>query len=283
MNFEEYRADWLVKHPSFSPQPPRHATQSGGWIQIGILCMFVAAAAISGAHTVPTIYATLESNLPELLRVIVSVSGFAAVELAMFLTSYARMVGNRTATVNLTLGVTVLMALFANVTSTAKALNAGADGWSMVVSIVMGVGVPLVALLAGEMVAHSQQQRSAVQDAAWSEYRTKLQALDRRILSDYEKAFPSLPPAVPMDSNGNSIGKRAGISIPSESTLGHRKRPNATELVESYLRDHPEGLELDGLELARVVGVGKSTAYTVLKQWKQSTPISNGNGHHDDE
>lgn len=46
------------------------------------------------------------------------------------------------------------------------------------------------------------------------------------------------------------------------------KRPDASRRVTEYLSSHPEALEMNPLELAAMLQVGKSTVYNVLKQFK---------------
>ncbi len=203
MNAEQYREHYLKMHPASMPEPPRAVQGESRLIRWGVLAMFIAASVISGAHTVPMIYATLSDAIPGWARLVVSGFGFVAVELAIFIGAYAR---KRGGVVLVVLATVFLMALVSNITGTAEALNAGADGWMLVASLIMGFGVPLVALLAGDMVAHGQaQQRDAERDA-WHVYRAELKALDVKIASSFEKyQLKQLPESTPVHEDFTKI------------------------------------------------------------------------------
>lgn len=63
------------------------------------------------------------------------------------------------------------------------------------------------------------------------------------------------------------------VSIPRQSTLGHTKQPDATEKVKAYLLEFPEAINMKPLELASMLGVGKSTVYNVIKAMKQNLEV----------
>lgn len=71
---------------------------------------------------------------------------------------------------------------------------------------------------------------------------------------------------IPTPSNGiplENIGK-----LPSKSTVGHTKAPDAMKRVEAYFQENPNASSENPLEIAASLGVGKSTVYNYLKAHK---------------
>ena len=62
-----------------------------------------------------------------------------------------------------------------------------------------------------------------------------------------------------MESNG---------MLPSKSTLGHTKKPDAAKRVKDYFAENPDAIHQNPLEIAAYLEVGKSTVYNVLKSIK---------------
>lgn len=73
-------------------------------------------------------------------------------------------------------------------------------------------------------------------------------------------------PGLSNGNPGNSIGN-SGI-LPSKSTLGHTKKPDAAKRVKDYLEENPDAVNGNPLEIAAHLEVGKSTVYNVLKEYK---------------
>lgn len=66
-------------------------------------------------------------------------------------------------------------------------------------------------------------------------------------------------------SNGNSIGKRLDVSVPalpSKSTIGHTKAPDASDKARVYLQ-RPGAMEENPVHIAKKLGISKSTVYSV--------------------
>lgn len=278
MEFDEFREQFIRMHPGGAPRAPE-GVKAGRWLRLGIAAMFVCSAGISGVHTVPTIYTTIEgAHVAEWVRQIVSAGSFVAVELGILIMGYDR--DARTWSNRLMMGLGLAVAITANVVSISRAISTQSLP-DLVVALILGVFAPLMALLSGEKFRSQREEVEKENERQREAYKAELVAWDGRIVRGWEKYQSSLSrpsKAIPMEI---PLENERRNSIPSESTLGHRKAPDASERVESYLSEHPEALHLDGLELARVVGVGKSTAYAVLKEWKQKAPATNGNGNHE--
>lgn len=284
MDFEEFKEQYEAMHPGERPSAPERVTE-GAWMRAGIAAMFICSAGISGVHTIPTIYSTVESGLvDEWIRRAVSIGSFFAVELGILLTGYGI---SESRTVNVGAGaLAIIVAVIANIISVSKAFSDGTLA-DIAVSLILGVFAPTMALLAGKAFEGQRDRVAAEIARRKAVYYTELEGYNARVAGAYDQytkrmerkaerenaASKAIPMEIPLESERKN-------SIPSESTLGHRKAPDASERVNAYLTEHPEALAMDGLELARVVGVGKSTAYTVLKEWKTRTPSTNGSGDH---
>lgn len=75
--------------------------------------------------------------------------------------------------------------------------------------------------------------------------------------------------SIPTLSNGIPLENTTKI-IPSASTLGHSKQPQASKIVRDYFQEHPEAVDGNPIEIAALLNVGKSTVYNVIKGMKES-------------
>jgi hypothetical protein len=296
MTYEQFRREYERQHPASVPRKIKHASEYPVLLRAGVLIMFVCAALLSGAHTVPTIRRGLEEDVAPLVGDVIAVGGFFAIELAIFVSASLRRRSPGLAYI--IMGVTFVVALVANVVSTSRALASTGDGGAGVVAFILGIGVPLIALASGEMFVHmSASGRNEGVEAA-SRYRDEQIAWDERVNTEWVKhqqrverklatqAVPQLPNSIPFHSpsNGNSNGNGTeflgAASIPS---LGHRKSADARAKVEAYFAAHPDELDtVKPLELAARLEVGKSTVYAVIgdlrEQAARQAVVENGSG-----
>ena len=278
MDYEAFREQWIASHPASVPQPPEGAISTyPDWMRKAIVAMFIASALISGAHTAPTIYAGIEQGvLPDWARFGVALSGFVAVELAIFVASYARMkdAGNRTATMLLI--IVIAIAVLSNLYSVGKALGVDGDLGLTVVSIGLGVGMPLVALLSGDRIAHLYSDNQKAVADAWREHREALQRMDTRINAAWEKEQAKQLPApihtpVQRMNSLNEVNEQGSREYSANSANGYSKRMDARAVTHEWFERHPEmlGEKLDRLvaviEADTGVKVGRTSIHNVRK------------------
>lgn len=171
------------------------------------------------------------------------------------------------ATVGLIL--TFLIAVAANIDATLKTHGIHIDETVLaVINLAVAVSAPALAfissdVLAIELMATDIQRREAlrVYDEKCAEW---LDGLNRSYnaqpkTSIFRVDVQRIPMEIPMESNG---------MLPSKSTVGHTKKPDATERVMEYLAENPAAIQNNPLEVAAILGVGKSTVYNVFKSVK---------------
>lgn len=187
--YTTFKANYALTHPP--PPLERGELTPRFWVIMVALC-FLSAAVVSGAHTVPTIRDTIPDAIEEPVDAIVSIMGFFAIEVTLFVAAY--MVGmyvhrreranNKTGSLTflyLMIGLATIVAVVANIYSSMTTLDATAalDGLRGVVGLVAGLSIPLIALMAGEVFARiavedSREQRrvnkfNADEQARWEE------------------------------------------------------------------------------------------------------------------
>jgi len=281
MNYDEFREEFNQQHPASVPIKPEDiSSEYPWWLRSVVIFMFVCAALLSGVHTVPTAYAGIEQeHVAEWVRQLVALAAFVAIDLAIFIATYARLRGNRTV-VTIMLIVVFAVALISNINSVLRALSAQGDVWITAVGVILGFGAPLIALLAGEMFVHMHLSQTKANTEAQEKYREDSKQWDATVLTAFRKYRKSIQDSkqVPAASNGSSNGIQGMEIIPSNSTLGHKKQPMAREMTIAFFQEHPE-LLVDGkpLEIAAHLGVGKSTVYNVIEELKRT------NGHKEEE
>lgn len=135
-------------------------------------------------------------------------------------------------------------------------------------------------VLAIELMAGDIKRREA--DALYETLNQQwLEGLNRSWATQQQKwdvrlSIPKQEVSIP-NSNGISIGnpmEAETVLLPSKSTIGHSKAPDASQKVEAYLLEFPDAIHKP-LEIARNLGVGKSTVYNVIKRMQPPPPTQN--------
>lgn len=288
MQFSEFKQWYMDTHPGSIPVKAEGIISPyPNWYRRGLFLMFVAATIISGAHTIPAVYASLDAHFwAEGIRLLVSVFGFLAVDLALFLAAYASLVmGNANSAVWL-IRVIFFIALMSNLNSVFIAGQAGAPIPTLVVGVALGFGIPWVAMKAGDLYAHMNVEENRLRDELEEEYSEAVRDFDRTVLQQYGTYRAKMEKKVSIGissgissgiPNGNGIpelssGNSNGIPDGNSGSNGNSKRnQNAAEAVKEYLLAHA-GEELNALEVARVLNVGKSTVYNVMNAMKSEQP-----------
>ena len=149
-NFDQFLSQYRKLHPANIPVRPKAVSRYPGWLRFAVGAMFVAAGLISAVHTIPTVYASIEAKgvIPEAARILAAVLSPVAVELAILIAAYAFQRGSRLV-VGAMLFVAFSVALVSNISSSIRAFAENGDASSSLVGIALGIGLPLIALVAG--------------------------------------------------------------------------------------------------------------------------------------
>lgn len=302
MQFSEFAAEYARRHPGAAPQAPERV-KTGRWLRWGIGAMFVASTGISGVHTVPTVYSTIEGNhVAPIIREVVSLGSFFAVELAILITGYSVRADRRNKIMG---GLALLVAVVANIVSVSRALGA-ADAGEMAVALLLGLFAPVMALLAGEKFRELQQEADAqytvlVEDwrgrmavynaavnAAYDEHVADMEARARAEQAREERRLRRLSTVESTEKDDSTESPR-GKSVEKNSTLESAGNPR--KVAADYFSTNPDDLTLKGAELealAKRLGVSKSLLYDERSKALKAVngvPVpmvsTNGNGAHD--
>lgn len=177
--FEEHRSDWLSKHRSSVPSKAR---VSSGLASLGTWFLtFAGAAAFSAAHTIPTLYYLLPTNIPESLRWIIAACGFLATDLLIYLTAFFKDKGR-------IVKITQILALTVAVTAnTFSELQIAKSPFEQAIAIIFGCIFPMIVYCAGEMSNRAILERAEHRVEADKQYRKDWQELEAKILAAYTK------------------------------------------------------------------------------------------------
>ncbi len=259
-----------------NPQPAYQKPDRSDWyIAIGISVIVIASIIVSGSRTIVEFGGGL-----------VGASAFVMLECAVVAFAFlytknnvneARLDDVRKLTKRgMYLALTV--AVVANIHATLKENGViSSDIINTGILLMVAVSAPLLAYISGD-IAGLEYMRAASRARKIDEYNEGLRVTYQEGLNRAWAAQQSkwgvrieVSSPVPAPSNGNSNGnpmENERHILPSASTLGHSKQPMASKIVRDYLVEHPGALEMNPLELAALLNVGKSTVYNVMKEVK---------------
>lgn len=263
MNYEEFRKEYEQQHPSSVPKLKKEISPYPRWTRWGVFLMFLSAALLSGVHTIPVTYNGIPggSLISDDARRIAAHSSFIAVELAILFSAFVMLVKNNLRLAYIVIGVCFVIAIIANITSISETFQNGTilDIGGVFVSFAFGVGMPLVALMAGKLFVNIHQTERRLDHDAQERLDKAQKAFDKEILKAWKAS--------------NQPSKEPSNRQPDESSKTV-KPIDASQRVIDYLRENPA--DIDGLSsgrLASKLGVSKATANNVQRKMK-----GDGNG-----
>lgn len=299
LTYQEYRAEWLEMRPNRRPVRPEPQRNYPKWFGAGALTMFVCAAILSGVHTVPAIFAGIETVIPLWIRILAALSSFGAIELSIFNSSYILAGNKRSIVMWLTLIFSLALAMLTNVQSNLAASGRLAAeisidlGFVQFIGVFMGVLIPSLSATAGKgfVAAHKDEVRAnkvaddaltALNNAldeeialAYTGYTNNLRKSAERRERDEQRRIDRL--SAPVSANRTAETRKSATESPLSADL---PQLGSAELAELY-RETPELLRLSLPELKQRYRLEKSTYYKArdIVRHQPAAPISeNGNG-----
>lgn len=221
MTFEEYKREWLLRHPGSVP-PKKEAEKHGFWAKFAWGFSFISSAIVSGVHTVPTIVQTIPTSeyLTNNAKWIASLFGFGAIELSIFLSARYRADSN---VAKAGLFLSVAAAIVSNVYSGLHILQTASDNIiGGAAAILLGIIIPLLAVVSGEQWAKLDREDKLAQEAVDAENLEIDKEIDRIINAGYARYL------IPKERRGN----RAPTPMPSEE-----KQSKADILAQKIIDD----------------------------------------------
>lgn len=300
LSYEEFRNQYEKQHPASVPVAPEVVrSEYPRWLRGVVLLMFICAALLSGVHTVPTVYAGIEDDgvVAPVVRAIVALASFVAVELAIFVAAYARLkASGRLVTAMLI--VTFSIALVSNIQSVLKALGANGEIGVTVVGVVLGIGAPLIALMSGEMFVHMHSASTKADTEADARYRDERRAFDTVVLTAYKKYEKDMSARVLSAQTDRQDTPRLSAPVLSDQTdnrqarpaaSGYERTPDGQRRVMDWLNANPDDAKLASRQLAKRIEemtgtkIGHDTANKGRNAWTEAHAAhvevySNGTG-----
>jgi len=154
----------------------------------------------------------------------------------------------------------------------------------LVVAILVGLSAPVLAFISADILAvlwaRSERRRADLRskfdtamtawfDAREKSWNAKKKDYGLRILVEnpVSNSIPAFSNGIPLEA---LAGNRSEI-IPSESTLGHKKAPNARTLAEQWFDGYTGDLnDVDAKAVCSELGIGKSTFYAVWTERRRA-------------
>ena len=249
-----------------NPRPHLQSVSRADWyIALVVAVLVIASIIVSGSRTIPEF-----GGGP------VGLSAFIMLECAIVSYSFIRTKNHfneqRLATVKRWTNGGLLLAfavsVAANIHGTLRYDSVYiADAINTVILLLLAVSAPTLAFISGDVLAVQYMRADALKRKVDTANNEAIQewkdGLNRSWASNMKRwdVQISVQPPVQLDtvdtpqlSSGQSSGQRVD---------------NAWTVVQEHLDKHPEDIELSGRDLATKLGVGKSTAYKVLKEYKQ--------------
>lgn len=230
-----------------------------------VFLMFVCAALLSGVHTIPTVYEGIQVTpiITETIRTIASISSFVAIELSLLISAYMLVTKSKVAVGVLIVGF--LVAMISNIYSVSKAMGSQ-DVFVIIVSLIIGVGMPIIALLAGKMLINMTESEKGAQLEAYNRFKSELEAYEQRAMTalstsqeQYRNALIKFDDEVLQaymtykrrSSTRVRVSKEQGASLPApKRTSTGSKR----DIVLAFLQENPNAINSTVREIEALLG-----------------------------
>lgn len=267
--YEEFRAQYEKQHPASVPILEVEGSPYPKWIKLATLIMFLAAALLSAVHTIPVVFESIPESpiISPQIRTSAANGSVIAFELGLLLSAFLMVSKSSLRLAQILLGTMFVGTLVANIYSISqtKEPNIGA----IAVTIIFGAGIPVIALAAGKLYVNIYTMEASLEKRAKEAYREALKQWDAVIYAawvSYQKTVKRGQKTV------NQQVETRGKSV--ENSNGNYQR-NATEIVEQFLREHPDAFQRSNRDIASELGV----SHPIVGKVKNEFSNGNSNGH----
>lgn len=284
--YEAFRSTYEKKN---APPVKPEVRSEHYWLKGFLVLLMVASMIVSGSRTIPEFGESLPNDVTGL---IVGVAAFFMLELGIIVYPFVRTAlyydDEKHKGIKRLLGMGKWLALVVVVAANLHHMLT-TNGYHIptaneVMITTLSIGAPILAFIAGDtlgmlMVRDNHRRRKAEEEYK-AEYETYIGELNARWNREQKSWGVHITNERPetsnvQSSNGQSNGQQ---SLPTSSTLGHTKAPDASKTVKDYLEQNPEAMSLPARELASLLGVGKSTVANVQKELRDVQHQTNGHG-----
>lgn len=260
--YQEFREQYEMQHPASVPQLQDDTNEYPIWLLPMTFLMFLSVSVVSGAHTTSTVRTTLEASLiPENAKFWIALFAFFGFELALFVSVFSWLRSRNAFISYISTAVVFVVIVLANIQDVARSLSFS-DWFSSTITIGVGFGTPLVALLSGKIfVDVYRSNRNATRQAKIG-YVESMKAWDAKILSAWTKEQKQ------QTKNTRQTDKIQTIDLSIQTD----RQTDKVQTALDYIRANPESIKFNVRELGVQSGVGKDSAAKAKK-------IYQSNGH----
>lgn len=256
LSYEEFRTQYEKQHPASIPQIEYEVHEYQAWVRWAVFFTFVCAAMVSGIHTVPTVWQSIEVNeiVTEAMRTVVAYASLFAIELAILLSAYLMAKGVKLA--YFVMVIASLVAVLANLYSVGRAFDTGGESFALVVSVALGIGAPMIALFSGKMFVDIHRA-DRIQDAkAKRTYKEACIAWD----SEIEKAWKGHQKGLEKRENSRNFTKSGEhLEVHESSRTSPKPRVKIHEIAAQVRENGDEHLSVSELMQKYDISQGSTT------------------------
>jgi hypothetical protein len=167
--------------------------------------------------------------------------------------------------------LTFIVGLGANIDASLKHQSIVLPQWvGTTIHLLVALSAPTLAfissdVLAIELMATDIKRREAKENHRlaleewWTGFSRSWAVQQKNWGVKVEMERPIFSNGIPLESSG---------MLPSKSTLGHTKKPDAAKRVKDYFAENPDAIHQNPLEIAAYLEVGKSTVYNVIRDMR---------------
>lgn len=177
------------------------------------------------------------------------------------------------ATVGLVL--TFVVGLSANIDATLRHKDIHLPDWvNTGINLLVAISAPALAFISSEVLAIELMANDVRRRQNLKEHQELMRVWVDNMNTNWVREKANWGVKIKVDNmtvsnnHSNGIPLESTGMLPSKSTLGHTKKPDAAKRVKDYLDANPEAVNGNPLEIAAFLEVGKSTVYNVLKTYK---------------
>lgn len=259
--FDEYKYDWLKKHPNSVPTEEMEDSPYPGWVKILVLVGFVLAALLSGVHTMMVVYDGIKVSalVDETMRQWVSRGSFVVYEICMFAAAYLMAVVSTKLLARVAAAIIFTTLIATNLYSVNQiyGFDFQNNAFGSFVTALFSL-VPILAYSLSKLYINIGSAERLLKRKAKDAYKEAMQKMDATILKDFKK-----------DSKASNPPSKDRLLDDQPEPPKSVKLPDASQRVIDYLRDNPA--DIDGLSSARLaskLGVSKATANNAQRRLK---------------
>lgn len=272
--FAEFLWEYEERHRASVPVLEEEENIYPWWLEYVVAVMFIAGSMLSGVHTVPAVRAGMDTNFwPQVVVDAVALASYVAVELVFFIGAYALMRKNDWY-VLFTLFAAFVVAMVSNIDQNVTAYQSGDPG-KVIVAVLLGIGAPFIAFMAGKMFVNIHRSRRQLGIEAKRRYKEERIAFEERVgmlYTDYELQWA----AYEQKLERSEKRKRKPTEQPSREPFTNvreqpRRRVNLHEVADEIHENGDTNLTSTEMMAKYKIGQGSTTKVREILRRKNYT------------